>query len=140
MYKLLGITQSKLRTYGNGNHFNYLGNDHLILRGGGGGLGNFDGSEYFIFNFLRAKNYIFVYFRTDYSFPAKTMLNLEVRSDYYFIFLGTRARLFIFKFLAASIFISKNCQPPPPPPPNQMVVPIVHIALSAKITCEATPN
>ena len=37
MYKLLGITRSKLRTYGNGNHFNYLGNDHLILRGGGGG-------------------------------------------------------------------------------------------------------
>jgi hypothetical protein len=25
MYKILGITQSKLRTYGNGNHFNYLG-------------------------------------------------------------------------------------------------------------------
>ena len=36
MYKLLGITRSKLRTYGNGNHFNYLGNDHLILRGGSG--------------------------------------------------------------------------------------------------------
>ena len=46
MYKLLGITQSKLRTYGNGNHFNYLGNDHLILRGRGGGLENFDSSEY----------------------------------------------------------------------------------------------
>ena len=36
MYNLLGITQSKLRTYGNGNPFNYLGDDHLILRGGGG--------------------------------------------------------------------------------------------------------
>ena len=42
------------------------------------------------------------------------MLNLEVRPDYYFIFLGTQARLSIYKFLAASIFISKNCQPPPP--------------------------
>jgi hypothetical protein len=36
------------------------------------------------------------------------MLNLEVRPDYYCIFLGTQARLFIFKFLAARIFISKN--------------------------------
>ena len=44
------------------------------------------------------------------------MLNLEVMPDYYFIFLGTQARLFTFKFLAARIFISKNCQPPPPPP------------------------
>ena len=47
------------------------------------------------------------------------MLNSEVRPDYYFIFLGTQARLFIFKFLAARIFISKNCQPPPPPPPPE---------------------
>ena len=46
------------------------------------------------------------------------MLNSEVRPDYFFIFLGTQARLFIFKFLAARIFISKNCQPPPPPPPE----------------------
>ena len=68
------------------------------------------------------------------------MLNSEVRPDYYFIFLGTQARLFIFKFLAARIFISKNCQPPPPPPPNQMVVPLVHIALNANITCGATPT
>ena len=36
------------------------------------------------------------------------MLNLEVRPDYFFISLGTQARLFIFKFLAARIFISKN--------------------------------
>jgi hypothetical protein len=43
-----------------------------------------------IFNFLRAKHYIFAYFRTDYSFPAITMLNLEVMPDYYFIFLGTQ--------------------------------------------------
>ena len=65
------------------------------------------------------------------------MLNLEVMPDYYFIFLGTQARLFTFKFLAARIFISKNCQPPPPPPPpNQMVVPLVHIALNANITCK----
>ena len=35
MYKLLVITQSKLRAYGKGNHFNYLGDDHFILRGGG---------------------------------------------------------------------------------------------------------
>ena len=41
MYKLLGITQSKLRTYGNGNHFNYLGDDHLILRGRGERAGKF---------------------------------------------------------------------------------------------------
>jgi hypothetical protein len=68
------------------------------------------------------------------------MLNLEVRPDYYFIFLGTQARLLIFKFLAARIFISKNCQPLLPLPPNQMVVPLVHIALSVNITCEATPN
>ena len=46
------------------------------------------------------------------------MLNLEVMPDYYFIFLGTQARLFTFKFLAARIFISKNCQPPPPPESN----------------------
>jgi hypothetical protein len=39
MYKLLGITQSKLRTYGNGNHFNYLGDD------GRGGLAVF-GNKY----------------------------------------------------------------------------------------------
>ena len=71
------------------------------------------------------------------------MLNLKVMPDYYFIFLGTQARLFILKFLAARILISKNCQPPlppPPPPPNQMVVPLVHIALNVNITCEATPN
>jgi hypothetical protein len=66
------------------------------------------------------------------------MLNLEVRPDYYYIFLGTQARLFIFKFLAARIFISKNCQPPSSP--NQMVVPLVHIALNVNITSEATPN
>jgi hypothetical protein len=138
MYKLLGITQSKLRTYGNGNHFNYLGDDHLILRGWGGELANFDGSEY-LFSIFAGQNYIFAYFSTDYSVPAIIMLNLEVRPDYFFIFLGTQARLFIFKFLAARIFISKNCQPPPPSP-NQMVVSLVHIRLNANITCEATPN
>jgi hypothetical protein len=61
-------------------------------------------------------SHIFAYFRADYSFPAITMLNLEVRPDYLFIFLGKQARLFIFKFLTARIFISKNCQPPPPHP------------------------
>ena len=67
------------------------------------------------------------------------MLNLEVRPDYIFIFLGTQARLFIFKFLAARIpyLFPKTASPPAP---NQMVVPLVHIALSANITCEATPN
>ena len=59
------------------------------------------------------------------------MLNLEVGQDYFFIFLGTKARLFIFKFLVA-----KNC----PSPSNQMIVPLVYIALSANISCEATPN
>ena len=54
MYQLLGIIQSKLRTYGNGNHFNYLGDDHLILRGGGG-LANFDGSEYLFTIYCGAK-------------------------------------------------------------------------------------
>ena len=58
MYKLLGITQSKLRTYGNGNHFNYLGDDHLILTGGGV-LANFVGSEY-LFS---------IFWRTEYLFP-----------------------------------------------------------------------
>ena len=102
------------------------------------GLENFDGSEYLFSIFCGAKNYIFAYFKTDFSFPAITMLNLEVRPDYYYIFLGTQARLFIFKFLAARIFISKNCQPPSSP--NQMAVPLVHIALNVNITSEATPN
>ena len=140
MYKLLGVTQSKLRTYGNGNHLNYLGDDHLIYEGGGLEAGKFCRVRIFIFNFLRARNYIFAYFRTYYSFPAIPMLNLEVRPDHFFIFLGTQARLFIFKFLAARISISKNCRPPPPQSPNQMVVPLVHIALNANMTCEATPN
>jgi hypothetical protein len=30
--KILGITQSKLRTYGNGNHFNYLGAGMFISK------------------------------------------------------------------------------------------------------------
>jgi hypothetical protein len=65
------------------------------------------------------------------------MLYLEVRPDYYFIFLGTQARLFIFQ-----IFGGQNIyfQELPAPPPNQMVVPLVHIALNMNITCEATPN
>ena len=44
------------------------------------------------------------------------MLNLEVRPDYYFIFLGTQARLFIFKFLAARIpyLFPKTASPPRP--------------------------
>ena len=53
MYKLLGITQSKLRTYGNGNHFNYLGDDHLILRGWGGW--QILTGQNIYFQFLRAK-------------------------------------------------------------------------------------
>ena len=118
MYNLLGITQSKLRTYGNGNPFNYLGDDHLILRGGG--AGKYCWVIMFIFNFLRARIYIFAYFRTDYLFPAITMLYLEVRPDYFFIFLGTQATLFNFKFLAARIsyLFPKTASPPPPPPPN----------------------
>ena len=73
------------------------------------------------------------------------MLNLEVRPDYFFIFLGTQATLFNFKFLAARIpyLFPKTASPPPPPPPElngRMVVPLVHIALNANITCEATPN
>jgi hypothetical protein len=41
-------------------------------------------------------------------------LYLEVRPDYIFIFLGTQARLFIFKFLAARIpyLFPKTASPP----------------------------
>ena len=38
------------------------------------------------------------------------------RAYYFFIFLDTQAISFIFKILAARIFISKNFQPPLPPP------------------------
>jgi hypothetical protein len=41
------------------------------------GLANFT-FWIFIFIVLRAKKFIFAYFRTDFSFPAITMLNLEV--------------------------------------------------------------
>ena len=78
------------------------------------------------------------------------MLNSEVRPDYYFIFLGTQARLFYFlghtgQIIYFQVFGSQNIYfqklpAPPPLPPNQMVVPLVHIALSANITCGATPN
>ena len=48
------------------------------------------------------------------------MLNLEVRPDYFFIYLGTQATLFNFKFLAARIpyLFPKTASPPPPPPPR----------------------
>ena len=73
---------------------------------------------------------------TDYSFPAKTMLNLEVKPDYYFYFLGHTGQIIYFQvFGGQHIYFQKL-----PAPPNKMVVPIVHIALNAKITCEATPN
>ena len=67
------------------------------------------------------------------------MLNLEVMPDYYFIFLGTQARLFTFKFLARPEYLFPKTASPPPPP-NQLVVPLVHIALNANITCQTTPN
>jgi hypothetical protein len=103
-----------------------------------GGLANFDGSEY-LFSIFAGQNYIFAFFRTDYSFPAIIMLNLEVRPDYFFIFLRTQASQIIYfqVFGGQNIYFQKL---PVPPSPNQMVVSLVHIALSANITCEATPN
>lgn len=110
MYELFGIPQSKLRTYGNGNHVNYLlGDDHLILR-----------EELGLGKFCRIRIFILIFLSGHYNVECGGQARL------FFYFLGhtdqiTKKHVFIFKFLSAIIFISKTS-------PNQMVVPLYIIS------------
>jgi hypothetical protein len=61
----------------------------------------------------------------------------QVRSFFYF--LGHTSQIIYFQvFGGYTIYFQKL--PAAPPSTNQKVVPLVHIALNANITCEATPN
>jgi len=56
----------------------------------------------------------------------------------FFYFLGHTGQIIYFQvFGGQNIYFQKL---PVPPTSNQMVVPLVHIALNANMTCEATPN
>ena len=115
MYKLLCVTQSKLRTYGNGNHHNYLGDDHLIYEGGGGGGvrgWQILSGQNIYFQFFAGQKLYFRLLQNILFISGYNNVESGGQARLLFYFLGhtlTQARLFIFKFLAARISISKNC-------------------------------
>ena len=100
-------------------------------------IANFDGSKY-LFSIFCGPKIIFsptsgqVIYISGYS-------NVEFggQARLLFYFLGHTGQIIYFQvFGRQNIYFQKL----PAPPPNQMVVPLVHIALNANITCGATPN
>jgi hypothetical protein len=74
------------------------------------------------------------YWRKNPEFPERTTDHGQATGKLYHLLLRVECTLCCnlqSRALTHTVF---------PPPPNQMVVPLVHIALNANITCGATPN
>ena len=80
------------------------------------------GGSMVVWQFMSSQNIYFLSFAGDsiYFYPtsSKTIyfkiwpIWIWLMQDYLFIFLGTQARIFVFRCLTARIFILKNCPPP----------------------------
>ena len=101
MYKLLGITQNKLRTYGNGNHFNYLEDDHLILRGEGGIL---SGQNIY----LRSRNY-FRLLQDRLFISGYNSFESVGQARLFFYFLGHTCQIIYFQVFGGQHIYFQNC-------------------------------
>ena len=117
MYKLLGITQSKLRMYGNGNHFNYLGDDHLILRG------------VYFFQFFACQKLYYRLFQDRLFISGYNNVESGVQARLLFLFSWTHRSDYLFSsFWRPEYLFPKTARHPS----NQMVVHLVHLALNAE--------
>ena len=116
MYKLLGITQSKLRTYGNGNHFNYLGDDHLILRGWGGW--QILSGQNIYFQFFAGQKLYFRLLQNILFISGYTNVKSGGQARSFFYFLGHTGQIIYFQVFSGQNIYFQNLAPPPSPVPE----------------------
>jgi hypothetical protein len=114
MYQLLGIIRSKLRTYGKGNHFNYLGDDHLILRGRGSWQ-ILTGQNIYL-QFIAGQKLYFRLLQDRLFISGYNNVESGGQARLYFYFLGHTGQIIYFQVFGGqnTVFISKNFQPPRP--------------------------
>jgi hypothetical protein len=101
------------------------------------GLANFTVLNIY-FQFFAGQKLYFRLFQDKFFISGYNNVESGGQARLLFYFLGHTGQINYFQiFGGQNIYFQKL---PAPHPPNQMVVPLVHIALNVNITCEATPN